>query len=215
MRRKDLDLSLYLVIGSADCRGRNLDEVVRSALRGGVTLVQLRDKEAEERQFVELGKALLSLCHASGVPLIVNDRLEAAVAIGADGLHVGQDDLGAAEVRDRLGPNRLLGVSAGTPEELRHVPQDLVDYLGVGPVNLSPSKKDAGGAIGAEGVAAVRRLTALPLVAIGGIRSSNVAPLIRAGAQGVAVVSAIAGAADPEAAARNLKEAVLQARPQV
>lgn len=215
MTSLSLDISLYFVVGPSDCAGRPLVEVVEGALKGGVTLLQLRDKNMNEEAFIEVGKALLPLCRAYEVPLIVNDRLEAALAIGADGVHVGQDDLGAAEVRARLGNEGLLGVSAANPEELARVPQEAVDYLGVGPINPTKSKGDAGAAIGPEGIAPMRALTALPLVAIGGLGASDAAAVIKAGAQGLAVVSAIAGAADPEVAARNLREAIRQARDQV
>jgi len=208
VNRPAFDLSLYLVVGPADCRGRPLEQVVAAALAGGVTLVQLRDKTASEAEFLALGRALLPLCRAAGVPLIVNDHLEAALALGAEGLHLGQDDSAVAEARTRLGPDRLLGVSAGSPAELAAVPQELVDYLGVGPVHATGSKADAGAAIGPEGVAAVRVLTDLPLVGIGGLTAARAPAVIRAGARGVAVVSAIAGAEDPEAAARELRRAV-------
>lgn len=211
MTRPAFDLSVYLVVGPADCAGRTLGEVVSRALAGGATLIQLRDKNARDRDFLEFGRALLPLCRAAGVPLIVNDRLEAALALQADGLHLGQDDMDAAEARDRLGPDRLLGLSAGNRQELSRVPQGLVDYLGVGPVYATGSKADAGDAIGCDGIAAMRALTALPLVGIGGITAARAQEVIRAGAQGVAVVSAIAAAEDPEAAARALKAAVAAA----
>src|SRR5690625_1387943 len=148
MSHTAVDLTLYLVVGPQDCAGRPITEVVQAALEGGVTLVQLRDKDADEARFIELGRALLPFCRRAAVPMIVNDRLEAALAIGADGLHVGQEDLGAAEVRARLGADKVLGVSAGTAAELERVPQERVDYLGVGPVNSTRSKEDAGDAIG-------------------------------------------------------------------
>lgn len=209
------DLAVYLVVGPSDCRGRPLADVVGAALEGGVTLIQLRDKQADDARLIELGRALLPLCRAAGIPLIINDRLEPALAIGADGVHVGQEDLAAERVRERLGPDRILGVSAGSPEELARVPQEIVDYLGVGPVNPTPTKEDAGTAIGPRGIARIREHSRLPLVAIGGIRLPDVAPLIEAGAQGIAVVSAIAAAEDPKQAARELRRAVAQARDQV
>lgn len=215
MTKPPFDLAVYLVVGPSDCAGRSLTDVVQAALAGGVTLVQLRDKKAEDAPFIELGRALLPLCRAAGAPLIVNDRLEAALAIDADGVHVGQEDLAASDVRNRLGPDRILGVSAGTPEELERVPQTLVDYLGVGPFNPTNSKEDAGEAIGTAGIAAIRGQSRLPLVGIGGIRLCDVGEVIRAGARGVAVVSAIAAAPDPKQAASDLKRAVLRARDQV
>ncbi|MDF2096392.1 thiamine phosphate synthase [Aquibaculum arenosum] len=211
MTRPTFDLSVYLVIGPGDCAGRRMSDVVARALAGGATLVQLRDKEASDHDMLALGEALIPLCRAARVPLIVNDRLDVALALGADGLHLGQDDDEAAAARARLGEDRILGVSAANAAELARVPLYAVDYIGVGPVFATSSKPDAGEAIGLEGVAAMRRLTDKPLVGIGGISTDRATAVIEAGANGVAVVSAIGGAEDPAQAARRLRDAVKDA----
>ncbi|MEX0922906.1 MAG: thiamine phosphate synthase [Rhodovibrionaceae bacterium] len=206
------DLRLYLVLGSQDTAPGRLEDTLRAALAGGVTLLQLREKNAGSEQTVALGKRIKAILDPLGVPLIVNDDIEAARALGAAGVHLGQDDLPAAEARKLLGPDSIVGVSTGTPEEARRIDMSQVDYLGIGPVFATSTKADAGDAIGAEGIRAVLETAPLRSVAIGGITAENAASCIAAGAEGVAVVSAICGAADPEAAARRLRAAVAGAR---
>lgn len=212
MSRAAFDLSVYLVVGPADCCGRAVAEVVGAALRGGVTLVQLRDKTAADEAYLAVGREVRALCREAGVPFIVNDRVDAVEALDADGLHVGQEDLGAQAARAAIGPDRLLGLSVDAPEQLAGLAEGSVDYLGVGPVFPTASKADARPASGAEGIAVIRGATALPIVGIGGLDAGRAAVPINAGADGVAVVSAIAAAADPEAAARELARAVAAAR---
>lgn len=213
MTKPAFDLSLYLVLGSADCAGRPLAEVAAAAAAGGVTLVQLREKHAPTQQVAELARALITALAPHGVPLIVNDDLEATLASGAAGLHVGQDDLTPAEVRRRLPPDRLLGLSVGNAAEAERADPALVDYVGLGPVFATPTKGDAGQPLGLAGLASLRRLvTGFPAVAIGGIKAESAAAVLGAGVEGVAVVSAIAGAEDPEAAARRLRQALESAR---
>lgn len=211
-RRPAFDLSLYLVAGQQDLGGRPLREVVDAAVRGGVTLVQLRDKEASEERMVELARELKAVLAPHGVPLIVNDRLEVALAAEADGLHVGQDDLAPAEARRALGPDRILGTSAGDAAEAATVDAALVDYVGVGPVYGTGSKADAGPAIGLAGLTDMRGRLAMPMVAIGGIGADTAGEVMAAGVQGIAVVSAICSVADPEAAARDLRRRIEAAR---
>lgn len=212
MTRPAFDLSVYLVVGPADCRGRPVAEVVAAALRGGVTLVQLRDKEATPERYLETGRELRGLCRKAGVPFVVNDRFEAVELLQADGLHVGQEDIEPAAARKAIGPDRLLGLSVHAPGQLAAIAEGAVDYLGVGPVFPTLSKADARAASGAEGIAAIRAASRLPIVGIGGLDAGRAALPIQAGADGVAVVSAIAGAEDPEAAARALVRAVAAAR---
>lgn len=204
-------LSVYLVIGSAHCKGRPLLEVVAAALRGGVTMVQYREKDSplSLRETVALGRALRERCRQFGVPFIVNDRVDLALLLDADGVHVGQEDLPPSEARKLLGPGRIVGMSVSTPEELDVALREEPDYLGVGPVYATTSKADAGDPVGTALVAYVRSRTDLPLVGIGGIAPENAAAVIAAGADGVAVVSAIGSASNPEAAARALAQAVL------
>lgn len=206
--KPDFDLRLYLVLGSRDVAPGRLEETLRAALRGGVTLVQLREKDAGTADTAALGRSMKSILDPLGVPLIVNDDLEAARALGASGVHLGQEDLSATEARKALGEDAIVGVSAGTPEEARRIDLAQVDYLGIGPVFATATKADAGAAIGPQGIAQVLDIAPLRAVAIGGITEANAGDCISAGAEGVAVVSAICGADDPEAAARRLRAAV-------
>lgn len=180
-------------------------EIVRAAIAGGATMIQVREKESSTRAFVALGQAIHAITRAAGVPLIINDRVDVALAIEAEGVHVGQDDMPAALVRQLVGPQRLVGVSAETVAQARQAEEDGADYLGVGPVFATPSKADAGAPIGLEGLATIAQATTLPIVAIGGISHDNAAAVLQAGAWGLAVISAIMSAADPEAAARRLR----------
>ena len=212
MSRPPFDPTLYLVTDPALGRGRPLAEIVAQAVRGGVTLVQLRDKAADGRALLEEARALIALLAPHSVPLIVNDRVDVALAAGAAGCHVGQSDLPAAAARALLGEDAILGVSLDAVHQVAAVDPALVDYVAHGPLAPTLTKADAGGPVGAEGLAMVRRLTALPLVAIGGIDAGNAGAAIRAGADGIAVVSAIMAAADPTAASRELRAAIAAAR---
>jgi thiamine-phosphate pyrophosphorylase len=192
--------------------GRALLEIVAAAVAGGVTLVQLRDKEAEGRALLEQARALKAVLDPAGVPLLINDRIDIALAAGAAGCHVGQTDLPAEEARALLGPDAILGTSLDAVEQARAVDPKHLNYVAYGPFATTATKGDAGPPIGASGFAAVRALTALPLVAIGGLREANLGAAIAAGADGVAVVSAIMAAPDPEAASRRLRRAIEAAR---
>jgi thiamine-phosphate pyrophosphorylase len=206
MRRR-FDPTLYLVTDPDLARGRALAEVVAAAVRGGVTLVQLRDKHADGRALLEQAQMLKAVLDPLAVPLIVNDRADVAHAAGA-GCHVGQSDLPAAAARAILGPDAILGVSLDEMDQAHAVDRALVDYVAYGPFAATATKSDAGGPIGVEGLSAARKLTLLPLIAIGGIDAQNVAAAVRAGADGIAVVSAIVAAADPEGASRELRAAI-------
>ncbi len=206
------DPTLYLVTDPELARGRPLAAVVAAAVKGGVTLVQLRDKAAGGRALLEMARALKALLDPLGVPLIVNDRVDVAVAAGAAGCHVGQSDLPAAAARALLGPDAILGVSLDAVAQVHAVDPEIVDYVAHGPFAATATKPDAGGPVGAAGLAAVRALTQLPLVAIGGIDALNAGDAVRAGADGIAVVSAIVAAADPETASRQLRRALEAAR---
>ncbi|MFQ5774815.1 MAG: thiamine phosphate synthase [Kiloniellaceae bacterium] len=210
--RRAFDLTLYLVAGTDAVAGRPLEEVVAAAVRGGVTMVQLREKTLPDARVADLARRLRASLAAHGIPLIVNDRVEVARAAGADGVHLGQDDLDAARAREVLGPEKIVGVSAGTPEEAARVDPALADYAGVGSVYPTATKPDAGAAIGIAGLTALKRAIPLPVVAIGGIDEENAAEVAASGVAGVAVVSAICAAADPEAAARRLRRAIAAGR---
>lgn len=207
------DYSLYLVIGEEFTGGRPLLEVIRAAVSGGVTIVQLREKDATARQALESAWAIREFLTAWGIPLIINDRLDLALQSGAAGVHLGQGDLACSEAR-RLAPSGfLVGISVSTVEEARRAAQEGADYLGVSPVFDTPTKADAPTATGLEGLRRIRAAVNLPLVAIGGIKEINAAEVIRAGADGVAVVSAIGSAPDPARAARRLRQVIQKARP--
>jgi thiamine-phosphate pyrophosphorylase len=206
MRRR-FDPTLYLVTDPELARGRRLTEVVSAAVRGGVTLVQLRDKHAAGRALLEAARALKTVLDPQGVPLLINDRADVAQAAGV-GCHVGQSDLPVAAVRAILGPDALVGLSLDDLAQAGAVDPALVDYVAYGPFAATATKADAGAPVGPDGLATIRNLTALPLIAIGGIDAGNVAAAVRAGADGIAVVSAIMAAADPEGAARQLRAAI-------
>jgi thiamine-phosphate pyrophosphorylase len=210
--RHPFDLTLYLVTDPRQVAARGLAATVAAAVAGGVTLVQLRDPDAHGRDLVAQARALKALLKPHGIALIVNDRVDVAHAAGADGVHLGQDDLSPQAARAILGPDAIVGLSVGTPAEFAASDLSGVDYLGVGPVRATGTKADAGAAIGPEGVAAVRALTALPIVGIGGIDAAIAGAVIGTGVEGVAVVSAICAAADPKAAAEALRAAISAAR---
>jgi thiamine-phosphate pyrophosphorylase len=182
--------------------------VATAALDGGATVIQLRDKTASTRTLVEEGLALRALTRERGALLIVNDRVDVALAVEADGAHVGQDDLPVTVARRLLGPERILGVSAASIGEAEEAVAGGADYLGVGPIFPSLGKPDAGPATGVALLTELARRYTLPLVAIGGITAENAAETLRAGACGVAVITAIVAADDITAATRSLRAAI-------
>jgi len=206
------DLSLYLVTDPEMTARRGLAATVAAAVAGGVTMVQLRDKTNPTPAVIEAGRALRALLAPLGVPLIVNDRIEVARAIGADGIHVGPDDPAPAAARAALGPRAIIGFSINAPGRLAEFDAAAVDYVGLGPLFPTDTKPDAAPPLGEAGFRALRRRLACPVVAIGGIDATNAARAIAAGADGVAVVSAICAAPEPRAAARALRSAVDAAR---
>ena len=207
-----IDYSLYLVTDRALARGRPLADVVRAAVAGGVTCVQLREKDASAREFAAAARELLALLRPLGVPLIVNDRIDVALAAGADGVHVGQQDLSVADAR-RLGPpGWIVGVSAESVADAARAERDGADYVGASPVFATPTKADHAPPLGLAGLRALRAATKLPLVAIGGLHAGNARETIRAGADGLAVVSAIVAADDPRAAAAELRREIAAAK---
>ncbi|MBO8142807.1 MAG: thiamine phosphate synthase [Firmicutes bacterium] len=211
-------LAVYLITDPALAarRGRTVQDVVARAIAGGVTCVQLRAKDFSTRALVELGRELLDVTRRARVPLLVNDRLDVALALGADGVHLGEDDLpidAARRIADRVaGPGFLIGASADSVAVARRAADQGADYLGVGDVFGTTTKPDAGPVIGIGRLAEIARSVDVPVVGIGGVDAANAAGVIRAGAQGVAVVSAVFAAHDPEASARSLARAVLTER---
>lgn len=197
-------LRLYAVTDRAWVGRQTLCQQVEAALQGGVTCVQLREKHLDRDAFLAEARQICALCRRYGVPFIVNDDLDVALACGADGIHVGQDDMPAAEVRRRAGRRLIVGVSAHTPEEARLAEAAGADYLGAGAVFGSATKTDAS-LLTPAGLQAVCAAVHIPVVAIGGVNAGNILQLQGSGAAGAAVVSGIFGAPDITAACRKLR----------
>lgn len=206
------ELALYVIVDRQAAAGRPLDELARQALAGGATAIQLRDKLSDGRTLYREALALRELCRQAKVPLIINDRLDVALAVEADGVHLGQDDLPPEVVRRLLGPEKLVGVSADSVEQAQAAAAAGASYLGVGDLFGTRSKADAGAPIGLERLAEIARQVSLPIVGVGGITRENAASVIAAGAKGIAVISAVLGASDPTAAARALATIVRDGR---
>ena len=186
--------------------------MVRAAVQGGVTCVQLREKDTGGREFVAQAEDLLEVLRPAGVPLIINDRVDVMLATDADGVHVGQTDIPAARVREMIGPDKALGVTVSTLAELELAIADGADHVGTNAVFLTPTKTDTGAPTGLTGLTALCKASTVPVVAIGGISVENAAAVIRAGAAGIAVVRAILAAEDPHAAADQLRGIVEDAK---
>lgn len=202
-----LDLSLYLVLDPGLCRYHSMVDTTAAAIEGGVRVIQLRDKTVGTAGLIDKGRGLKTAMAGSGVPLIVNDDLEAALALNADGLHVGQDDMSAYKARQRLGPGKILGQSVETEAAVRAVDPTIVDYVGVGPVFATATKPDHKSPIGLDGLARMIRHCPVPAVAIGGLNATHIPAVRASGAAGMAVVSAICGQPDPQAATQRLIQA--------
>jgi thiamine-phosphate pyrophosphorylase len=216
---RPFDPTLYLVTDTALAAPRPVADVVRAAVAGGATAVQVRDKTASRRELLALTRAVqAALADRPDVALWVNDAVDVALLAGVDGVHLGQDDLPPAEVRALLGPDRLLGFSVSSAAELdvaRALPAGTVDLVGVGPVWTTPTKPDAGSALGPDGVRALAgaaRAAGFTTVAIGGVDVDRAAEVAATGVDGVCVVSAICAAPDPDAAARALRSAIDRGR---
>ena len=189
-------------------RGRSLLDVVGAAVKGGATMVQLREKTATTRDFLDQARTLKALLRPLGVPLIINDRVDIALAVEADGVHVGQSDMPVEAVRALVGHEKIIGLSITSEAEITRADATAADYLGVGPAFAQTTKADASAPLGAEGFAALCRKAPRPVMAIGGIDATNAAALMEAGTDGVAVVSAIMAADDCENAARAIIRAL-------
>jgi thiamine-phosphate pyrophosphorylase len=197
-----MDFGLYVITEAWE--GRSHLDVARAALAGGAVVIQLRDKEATTRQLMAVGGEILALCRQAGAAFTVNDRLDVALALAADGVHLGPEDLPVADARriaDAVRPGLVIGASAGTAEEALTAERDGADYLGVGSIFGTATKPDAGPPVGIERIRGIRAVTRLPIVAIGGITADNVAQVIEAGAAGAAVITAVSRAQDMRAAA--------------
>ena len=198
---------LYIIVDRAAIGPRDLAEVAAGAIRGGADVIQLRDKTASARGLIEEAHRVLALTRAAGIPLIINDRVDVARAVGADGVHVGQDDLPLEAARDILGPGRLIGTSTHSLEQAMAAQAQGADYIGVGPLFPTPTKPEYA-SIGTTLVGQIVSRVRLPTVCIGGVDRATLEQVVRAGATCVAVVRAVCSASDPEAAARELKTAL-------
>lgn len=202
---------LYLVTDRELCGERALLDVVRFAVQGGATCVQLREKDLSTRLFIEEAREAKRLLAPFHVPLIINDRIDVALAAEADGVHIGQDDMPYDIARRLMGPEAIIGLSVECWEDVEKAQALAVDYLGVSPVFETPTKTDTKGMWGLDGLSRIRAYSRHPLVGIGGLNATNAADVIRAGAGSVAVVSAICSAPAPQAAAENLQRIITAA----
>lgn len=200
--REKFNLSVYFVLDPACCNDRDVAEVAAAALRGGVTMIQFRDKDRSVVDVKPDAARVLKLCRDAGVPFLVNDHVDLAAEIGADGVHIGQGDMRASSAREVLGRDKIIGLTAFTPDHMEAIDPDVVDYAGTGPVY--PTKTDKGKpVIGPDGLAELIKLCPVPVVGIGGITPENAAAVLKTGAQGVAMMRAISAADDPALAARE------------
>jgi len=197
---------LYLVTDRGLCGGRPLEDVVLRSVKGGARYVQIREKDQSTRDFIEEALRIKDILAPFRVPLIINDRVDVALAIKAEGVHVGQDDMPYAMARSLMGPGAIVGLSVETWEDVEEAEDLNCDYIGVSPVFATPTKTDTKGAWGLDGLARIRAFSHHRLVAIGGINVSNAAQVAAAGADCLAVVSTICAAPDPEAVSRELAD---------
>jgi thiamine-phosphate pyrophosphorylase len=206
------DLSLYLVADQDFCRAGGIEAIVTAAIAGGATMVQLRGYRSDLRQLLADAQALRAVTAKAGIAFVVNDHIDIALAAKADGVHVGQADMPAPFARQLLGKDKIVGLSVTQESELSGVDPALIDYVGLGPVFPTCSKADAAPALGLEAFAEIRRRLRMPVVAIGGITPHNTADVIKAGADGIAVISAICSAADPRSSTVELARLVAEAK---
>ena len=203
-----IDYTLYVCTDRGLMSSKTIEESVEKAIKGGAGVIQLREKDASGHSFYSIAESVHTITRQYGVPLIINDRVDIALAIGAEGVHVGQEDIPAKAVRSIIGPQMLLGVSASTVEEAVEAERDGADYLGVGAMNPTATKRDAD-SVTVEELIAIRAAVSIPIVIIGGININTIDHYRGLGVDGLAVVSAVVSAADPEKAARELKAAWL------
>jgi thiamine-phosphate pyrophosphorylase len=203
-----IDWSLYLVTDSRQSRGRSNLEIVKASVEGGATIVQFREKEMTSHQFYREGLEIRDFLKRAGIPLLINDRVDMVLALDADGVHLGKDDLPVPVARKLLGNGKIIGMSVEHPDEVEAAEQSGADYLGVSPIYTTPTKPELETGLGLDGLREIRRRTTLPLIAIGGMNQQTAADAIAAGADGVAVVSAIVAADHPTHATQDILEQV-------
>lgn len=208
----NIDYSLYLVTDHGLSRGRTNLQVIKKAVEGGVKVVQLREKEATTRHFLNEARAAREFCGHHNVTFIINDRIDIAMAVDADGVHVGQDDMPIEYARKILGYDKIIGISAFDEKEAREAEKAGANYIGVSPIYTTPTKPELDKGVGLDGLRRIRQAVEIPLVAIGGLGPSNAYDVMMAGADGIAVVSAIVSADDPAESARAIKTEIERAR---
>lgn len=210
--KRDFQLDLYLVTDRGLTRDRPLIDIVEAAVQGGVTMVQLREKKCSTREFINLAHQIKKILKTHRIPLIINDRLDIALAVDADGVHIGQSDMPYEITRRILGPEKIIGLSVESLHDAEQAETRDVDYLGVSPIYFTPTKTDLKQELGLEGLRTIAAFSRHRLVGIGGLNAANVTEVIRAGAEGAAVVSAICSADDPLQSTRNLLHIIQAAK---
>jgi len=206
-----IDYSLYLVTDRALSRGRTTIEIVKAGVAGGVTCVQLREKHCSTHKFIEEALSVKKYLKENKIPLIINDRVDVAQAVGADGVHLGQTDMPLKMARDILRDSMVIGISTESLEDAIRAEKDGADYIGISPIFATPTKTDTALPLGLEGLKKISQVVKLPKVAIGGLNQKNAGEVILNGADGIAVVSAIVSAEDPRKAAKQLSTIIKKA----
>jgi thiamine-phosphate pyrophosphorylase len=199
-----IDWRLCFIADSEAAAGRDILQLIGQAVAGGATIIQLRGKKWTGRDFIEIGIEAVQFLRPKNIPLIINDRTDIVLACEADGVHLGQDDMPLPYAREILGRRRIIGISVSAPDEAEAAEKGGADYIGAGPIFRTSSKKDLGPLLGLEGLRRIRRKVKIPILAIGGISSTNAAEVISAGADGVAVISGITAATDPQKASSEI-----------
>ena len=205
---KKEDLLLYLVTDRGLSLGRDMEWIVEEAVAGGVTMVQLREKDCSTKEFIELARRLKAALDPSGVPLIINDRVDVALAVDADGVHIGQSDMPYTIARALLGKDKIIGLSVENMAEVEEANALDVDYIGVSPVFSTATKTDTAAPFGLDGLRKAAAMSVHPVVAIGGMNARTAASVMQAGADGIAVVSAIVSAESPRRASEELLDII-------
>jgi thiamine-phosphate pyrophosphorylase len=203
---------LYVITDEAIAGGLSHAEIAQRAIAGGADVIQLRDKVCGCRELIRIGRRLREITKKTGTLFIINDRLDVALACGADGVHLGQDDICAVAARQLAPPGFIIGISVGTVDEAVRAEQDGADYIALSPVFSTSSKYNAGPGHGLDVLRQIRRNVSLPVIAIGGINRDNVREVIAAGADGVAVISGVVGSPDITIAARELKNSIAECK---
>ena len=212
--KKKVDYSLYLVTDRALSLGRSNFEVIQAAVRGGVTLVQLREKEKTTKEFYQEGLEIRAYLKSRNIPLIINDRIDITLALDAEGVHLGQEDMPIDIARKILGPKKIIGASVFTPEEAETAEALGADYLSLSPIFITQTKPELIQHLGIEGIPPLRQVVQIPVVGIGSLNQANAYEAVKTGLDGVAVVSAICSQEDPRAAAAAIKAEVMRAKGQ-